>query len=126
MLSFFDAKNVEKAHEIFMEVRQWIYEEGIPPLKKWWKNSSKKWDLLKNYFTFKVTTAVSEGLNHVIKSLKRRNFGFRTIRYFRLKILQTVGFLNSRFMNDDGSLTNKAIKLFGCDDIVYYQEFALN
>lgn len=125
MISFFDATTVEKAKEIFNEVGTWIIEAGFPALKKWFKNIRRKWDILRNYFTYKVTTAISEGLNNVIKSLKRRSFGFRTIKYFKLKILQTCGLINARFMNDDGSLTFKAKKLMSCDDIHYYQEFAL-
>lgn len=31
-----------------------------------------------------------------IKSLKRRAFGFRNMDYFRLKIMQVCGYLNSR------------------------------
>ena len=86
---------------------------------------SKKWDSLKNYFTFKVTTALSEGINNVIKSLKRTSFGFRTIRYFELKILQRNGFVNSRYIKDDGTMTFKAKKLFGYEEIEYFQQLSL-
>jgi transposase len=30
------------------------------------------WDIVKNYFTMRVTSALSEGQNNVIKTLKRR------------------------------------------------------
>lgn len=125
MISFFDAITVDEAEKIFDEVGEWIFEAGFPALKKWWKNLSKKWSLLKNYFTFRVTTAVSEGINNLIKSIKRRSFGFRTVRYFKLKILQACGYISARYMRDDGSLTFNAKKLLGCDCIEYYHEFAL-
>ena len=125
MITFFDAKDAKEAELIFLEVRKWIYEAGFPPLKKWWNNLSRKWDSLKNYFTFRVTTALSEGINNVIKSLKRRSFGFRTIRYFGLKILQRNGFVNSMYINDDGTMTFKAKKLFGYKEAEYFQDLSL-
>lgn len=125
MLTFFDASSAEEAEKIFKEIRKWIYEAGFPHLKSWWNHMARKWNLLKNYFTYRVTTAVSEGLNHVIKTLKRRCYGFRTIRYFQLKILQQCGFINSRMMTDCGKLTFKARKLFTYDNVESYQDFAL-
>ena len=125
MISFFDAATVEIAEEIFLEVKKWIFEAGFPILKKWWKNLAKKWDLLKNYFNYRVTTALSEGLNNVIKSMKRRSFGFRTIHYFQLKIMQTCGFINSKYMNDDGTMTERSKKLFGYDEALCFQDLSL-
>ncbi len=42
--------------------------------------------------------AVAEGINNVIKNLKRRSYGFRNMEYFRLKIMQVCGYLNSQFI----------------------------
>ena len=44
-----------------------------------------------------MTSALSEGHNNVIKMLKRRAFGYRNMEYFRLKIMQVCGYLNSRY-----------------------------
>lgn len=54
---------------------------------------------MKNYFTYRVTSALSEGINNVIKSLKRRSFGFRNMPYFKLKIMQVCGYLNSDYID---------------------------
>lgn len=78
-----------------MELRDWIWESGIPEPKNWWNKLASQWKTLANYFTHRVTTALSEGVNKVIKSLKRQCYGFRNMEYFRLKILQRCGFLNS-------------------------------
>lgn len=86
---------------------------------------SKKWELLKNYLTYRVTTAVSEGINHVIKSMKRMHFDFRTIRYFQLKFLQRCGLVNSRYMTDSGGATIHSKKLLGYDDFECFHQFAL-
>jgi transposase len=50
-----------------------------------------------NYFTFKVTTGISEGINRVIKGLKWQAYGYKDMFYFRLKIMQKAGYLNSLF-----------------------------
>jgi len=76
--------------------------KGLPtafaPLETWCKNISVGWETLKNYFDFRVTSALAEGTNNVIKALKRRSFGFRNMDYFRLKIMQVCGYLNSRYI----------------------------
>jgi transposase len=47
---------------------------------------------------FKVTTGISEqGFNQAIKGLKWQAYGYKDMQYFKLKILQKVGNLNSRF-----------------------------
>jgi len=111
MLSFFDCLTEKDARKVFDEIGQWIKEKAeaandkptleslaFNPLLKWWKNLNLGWDTLKNYFTFRVTSALAEGVNNVIKSLKRRSFGFRNMEYFRFKIMQVCGYLNSRYI----------------------------
>ena len=41
-----------------------------------------------NWFTKKISSAISEGSNNKIKRLKRMDYGYRDIDYFRLKIYQ--------------------------------------
>lgn len=65
---------------------------------KWYKNLEAGWETLKNYFHYRVSSSLSEGQNNVIKMLKRRAFGFRNMEYFKLKIMQLCGYLNSRFI----------------------------
>lgn len=111
MLSLFNQANETDARAVFDEVRKWIYESGFPELKKWWSNLDSNWQTVENYFLCRVTTAMSEGINNVIKSIKRGAFGFRNMTYFMLKILQRCGFLNSQYMTDDGQWTAKAVAL---------------
>ena len=70
----------------------------------WFNNLDRNWSTLKNYFTVKVTSALSEGQNNVIKTLKRRAYGYRNMEHFRLKILQVCGYLNSRYFKDPSSV----------------------
>jgi transposase len=91
------------AQKVFEEVGNWIFQSGFQPLRKWHNNLGAGWDTLKNYFRYRVTSSLSEGQNNVIqnnviKMLKRRAFGFRNMEYFKLKIMQLCGYLNSRFI----------------------------
>jgi transposase len=101
MLSFFYEPDESSAKKVFEEVGDWIFQMGFKPLMKWHNNLEKGWDTLKNYFKYRCTSALSEGQNNVIKMLKRRAFGYRNMLYFRLKIMQVCGYLNSRYVSMD-------------------------
>lgn len=105
MLSFFDQQDEAEAKEIFEQIGDWIWQCRFTPLMKWYSNFEKGWDTIKNYFRYRVTSALSEGINNVIKMVKRRAFGYRNMEYFRLKIMQVCGYLNSRFIPSVKSLT---------------------
>lgn len=97
MMSFFDQPNLEEAKSVFEEVGDWIYQCGFVPLMDWYNKIEKGWDTLKNYFEYRVTSALAEGINNVIKTMKRKAYGYRNMIYFRLKIMQVCGYLNSRY-----------------------------
>jgi transposase len=98
MLSFFDQPTEEEAKKVFDEVGNWIFQAGFRPLMRWHKNLEQGWKTLRNYFRYRVSSALSEGHNNVIKMLKRRAFGYKNMEYFRLKIMQTCGYLNSKYI----------------------------
>ncbi len=109
MTSFFDSLDLATAKERLTLVGRWIDQKIVSdlvkgetpafrPLETWFKHLSGGWETLKNYFEFRVTSALAEGVNNVIKALKRRSFGFRNMDYFRLKIMQVCGYLNSRYI----------------------------
>jgi transposase len=45
------------------------------------------------YFTHRITNGISEGINNLIKVIKRRSYGFHDFDYFCLKILDATGTL---------------------------------
>jgi transposase len=101
--SFFDAKNIDGkggAKEIWEDLGLLIFKLYDMTLIKWYKNLEKDFKQVLLYFKFRVTTAVSEGVNNVIKSLKRRAFGYKNMNYFALKILQLCGYLNSQYISN--------------------------
>lgn len=97
MMTFFDQSDLATAKAVFEEVGDWIYQQGFKPLMDWYCKIEKGWETLKNYFEYRVTSALSEGINNVIKTMKRKAFGYRNMNYFKLKIMQVCGYLNSRY-----------------------------
>jgi transposase len=97
MMSFFDQPDLAAAKLVFEEIGDWIYQEGFRPLMDWYCKIEKGWETLRKYFEYRVTSALSEGINNVIKTMKRKAFGYRNMNYFRLKIMQVCGYLNSRY-----------------------------
>lgn len=104
MITFFDQPSAEQARLVFDELTSWIWQKDLSPLKKWADNFFCDWETIKNYFDERVTTALAEGMNNVIKSIKRQAFGFRNMEYFRYKIMQVCGYLNSRYFKMDSTL----------------------
>ena len=98
---FFNQRTEDDAREILIETKSWIKEGGFKFLDNWVDNFVSGWDIVKNYFEFRVTSALSEGQNNVIKTLKRRCYGFSNMTYFKLKIMQVCGYLNSRYISID-------------------------
>lgn len=98
MHEFFNARDLDDAKTVFENIGDWIWQAGFEPLMKWYENLEKHWSTLKNYFKHRVTSALSEGMNNVIKTLKRAGYGYRNMHYFKLKILQRCGYLNSKYM----------------------------
>ena len=99
MLTFFDSQTETEAKHVFDEIGDWIWQSGFKPLMRWHDTFERGWDTAKNYFRYRVTSALSEGINNVIKTVKRRAYGYRNMEYFRLKIMQVCGYLNSQFIN---------------------------
>jgi transposase len=50
-------------------------------------------DGILSFFTYRITNGVSEGINNLIKVLKRRAYGFGDFHYFTLKVLDATGAL---------------------------------
>ena len=99
--TFFNQRNADDGREVLIEVKAWIKKNGFKNLENWVDNFVGGWDTVKNYFEMRVTSALSEGQNNVIKALKRRCFGFKNMTYFKLKIMQVCGYLNSRYISID-------------------------
>ena len=96
----FECDRVEEAKMMFAEIYQWSLDCGAQSIWNWVKSirdEQRFW----NYFSYKYTTSISEGMNRVIKGLKWQAYGYKDMTYFALKILQKCGYLNSKYCNLD-------------------------
>jgi len=108
VLALFEHKNLTDAEQHFENLREWIDSIGFPVLKKWYANMENKWECVAAYFESPATSALSEGVNNVIKTIKRRAYGYRNMDYFKLKILQICGYLTTKKMTQLGYLGSGA------------------
>ena len=91
------APNEETAKVRWTVLMRLIVEADIREFNKFFSDLKRWMAQLWDYFKHKTSSAVIEALNHKIKATKAAAYGYRNLRYFQLKILQRVGFLNSRF-----------------------------
>jgi len=92
----FEERDKQKAQIMMSEIYQWSMDSGAQNIFNWVKKIRLKkrfW----NYWDYRVTTSISEGVNRVIKGLKWQAYGYRDMQYFALKILQKCGYLNSKY-----------------------------
>ena len=78
------------------ELRKWyrhVHESGLAPFESC-VAMIKRWrGPILNFFLTRLTNGLSEALNNVIKTIKKRAYGYRNKEYFTLKIYQKVGLI---------------------------------
>jgi transposase len=78
-----------------------VRESKLEPFLKLAKTIRKYRRQIEAYILSGLTTAVAEGLNNKIKTLKKMAYGYSNKRSFLRKILQRCGFLNHQHINTD-------------------------
>lgn len=89
----FDQTDQISAQIKFGECYQWAMQINANHIVKWIRsiiNEDRFW----NFWRYRVTTGVSEGINRAIKGLKWQAYGYKNMAYFALKIMQKCGYLN--------------------------------
>ncbi len=92
----FDCNDKMEAQVMLCECYEWAWQANASHIVKWiWSimEDERFW----NYFEYKVTNGLAEGINRAIKGLKWQAFGYKDMLYFSLKILQKCGYLNHRY-----------------------------
>lgn len=75
-------------------LREWklrVRESGIPELVEFVEMLDRRRYGIQNFFRHRITNGLSEGLNNVVKTVKKVAYGFHDWQYFRLKILRRCG-----------------------------------
>jgi hypothetical protein len=92
----FDAPRKEDAEISMAEIYQWSFDAKAYCIWRWIMNIRE--DLrFWNFFSFRFTSGVIEGINRAIKGLKWQAYGYKDMVYFALKIMQKLGYLNHRY-----------------------------
>lgn len=77
-------------------LRKWyrhVHESDLEPFEKAVRTVKNWRGSILNYFLTGLSNGLAEGLNNVIKTIKKRAYGFRNKEYFSLKIYQKVGLI---------------------------------
>jgi transposase len=99
----FDCGDEGKARVMLAEIYDWAMQAKAWNIWKWIKTLREQ-ETFYNYFKFRITTGLSEGINRVIKGLKWQAYGYKDMAYFALKILQKCGYLNSKYHKSENAL----------------------
>jgi hypothetical protein len=85
--------NAEEAAQFLKDWTRRCKQSRLEPFLALAKRLNRWADGILAFFTYRITNGVSEGINNLIKVLKRRAYGFTDFRYFTLKVLDTTGAL---------------------------------
>lgn len=97
--TFLQTYSLGTAEEAQKHLQEWVNQalaSGLGPFIELAHSVADKTQYILNWFTRKISSAISEGFNNKIKRLKRMAYGYRDVYYFRLKIHQHCGYLNPR------------------------------
>jgi len=78
------------------ELRKWyrhVRESKLEPFLKVLQTIKNWRGPILNHFLTGLSNGLSEGINNVIKTIKKRAYGYRNKEYFTLKIYQKVGLI---------------------------------
>jgi transposase len=89
--SAFDEIDPKRARRALKEWKLRVTESGIPELVEFVKMLDRRRYGIQNFFRHRITNGLSEGLNNVVKTIKKVAYGFHDWQYFRLKILRRCG-----------------------------------
>lgn len=83
---FWEFENYKKARTFLETWCKDASETGIEHLTKVANTLAAFKTTLLNYFKYRITNAVTEGIVNKIKTLKRQAYGFRDMEYFKLRL----------------------------------------
>lgn len=92
----FDKTDAVSAQIKLGECYQWAMQINATHIVAWIRSIMNE-DRFWNFWRYRVTTGVSEGINRAIKGLKWQAYGYKNMAYFALKIMQKCGYLNHRW-----------------------------
>lgn len=83
---FFKINTRENAAAFLDYFKELVNDSGIPELQAFCKTLDHWREKILNYYDFKITNGPTEGLNHKIKNIKRRAYGYRNKTNFLIRL----------------------------------------
>jgi transposase len=96
---FYATRDPEGARHLLEELQSHCLKRAMPPEVQKLGRTIRKWfDKLCNYHLARVSNGPTEGLNNLIKRIKRIGFGFRNFENYRIRALLYAGKPNWRVL----------------------------
>ena len=97
---FYKKDNLEQAEDHLLNIIDQCIKKSMPDELQQLGRTLKYWkDKLINYHKAKLSNAATEGLNNLIKRIKRVGFGFRNFTNYRIRVLLYAGKPNWRVLD---------------------------
>jgi transposase len=97
---FYEIPEINAAREALLLIDNHAKKKSMPPELKRLARTIEKWfEKIMAYHLAKVTNAPTEGLNNLIKRIKRVGFGFRNFDNYRIRALLYAGKPNYRILS---------------------------
>lgn len=84
----------EEAEPRLKKLCSWMMRSRLQPMKDLCGMIRNHWEEILNYFEYRLTNAILEGMNSIIQNIKRRARGFRNDAYFTTMIYLNCGKLD--------------------------------
>ena len=94
--TLFDEKDTRRARKGIKDWKARARQSELSELLGFVKMLNRRRYGILNFFRQRITNGLAEGLNNVVKTIKKVAYGFRDWQYFRLKILRNCGRLERR------------------------------
>lgn len=99
--SIFEIRDPRQARTEFRAWKRRARESKIPEVLDYVKMLDRRRFGIMNFFKYRRTNGLSEGMNNVVKTIKKMAYGFHDWQYFRLKILRQCGKLGKASVDRD-------------------------
>lgn len=83
---FWEIDGAAKASQFLLNWIDGVKLTGLKPLIRVANTLEEYFPQLMNYFKYKISNGMAEGINNKIKTLKRQSYGFRDMKYFKLRL----------------------------------------
>jgi transposase len=91
---FWKCKNRKEAEQYLKKWYFWATHSRLEAVIEVAKTIKSHWDGILNYFNFRITNGILEGMNSIVQLIKRNARGYRNSKYFITMIYLKLGKLN--------------------------------